>query len=95
MRGVVVSLLSMKYLMNWRAAVAYVTVGRDKQLWVMAKFANGRKLESEKLYVTSQGVVSSTITIIRLVFVMSYKANLSFKRDCRKKRGSPLTLRYV
>ena len=36
--------------------------GRDKQLWVLATFANGRKLESEKLYVTSQGLVSSIIT---------------------------------
>ena len=36
--------------------------GRDKQLWVVATFANGRKIESEKLYVTSQGVVSSTVT---------------------------------
>ena len=36
--------------------------GRDKQLWVVATFKNGRKLESKKLYVTSQGVVSSTIT---------------------------------
>jgi hypothetical protein len=36
--------------------------GRDKELWVVATFINGRKLESKKLYVTSQGVVSSTIT---------------------------------
>lgn len=36
--------------------------GRDKELWVVATFANGHKLESKKLYVTSQGVVSSTIT---------------------------------
>ena len=36
--------------------------GRDKQLWIVATFADGRKLESEKLYVTSQGVVSSTVT---------------------------------
>ena len=36
--------------------------GRDKQLWVVATFANGRKIESEKLYVTSQGIVSSTVT---------------------------------
>ncbi len=36
--------------------------GGDKQLWIVATFADGRKLESEKLYVTSQGVVSSTIT---------------------------------
>jgi hypothetical protein len=36
--------------------------GRDKQLWVVATFANGRKMESEKLYVSSKGVVSSTVT---------------------------------
>ncbi len=36
--------------------------GRDKQLWVVATFTNGRQLESKKLYVTSQGMVSSTIT---------------------------------
>lgn len=36
--------------------------GKDKLLWVVATFANGRKIESEKLYVTSQGVVSSTVT---------------------------------
>lgn len=36
--------------------------GRDKQLWIVATFTNGRKLESKKIYVTSQGVVTSTIT---------------------------------
>lgn len=36
--------------------------GRDKQLWIVATFTNGRKLESRKIYVTTQGVVSSTIT---------------------------------
>jgi hypothetical protein len=36
--------------------------GRDKQLWVVATFDNGRKIESEKIYVTSKGVVSSTVT---------------------------------
>lgn len=41
--------------------------GKDKELWVVATFANGRKLESKKLYVTSQGVVSTTITTNQVV----------------------------
>lgn len=45
--------------------------GRDKQLWVVATLANGSKLESEKLYVTSQGLVSSTITDAKVS--ISYK----------------------
>ena len=36
--------------------------GRDKQLWVVATLADGRQIESERRYVTSQGLVSSTIT---------------------------------
>lgn len=40
--------------------------GKDKQLWIVAKFANGRQLVSEKLYVTSQDVVSYTITACKV-----------------------------
>ena len=36
--------------------------GKDKRLWIVATFTDGRSLESEKLYVTSQGVVTGTIT---------------------------------
>jgi hypothetical protein len=36
--------------------------GRDKSLWIVAKLADGRELTSEKIYVTSQGVVFATIS---------------------------------
>lgn len=43
-------------------SVRFNISGRDKQLWIVATFADGRKLESEKRYIASRGVVSSTIT---------------------------------
>jgi hypothetical protein len=36
--------------------------GRDKSLWIVAKLADGRELTSEKIYVTSQGVVFAVIS---------------------------------
>lgn len=36
--------------------------GRDKSFWIVAKLADGRELTSEKIYVTSQGVVFATIS---------------------------------
>ena len=36
--------------------------GKDKELWIVATFTDGRKLESKKLYVTTQGKITSTIT---------------------------------
>ena len=36
--------------------------GREKSLWIVAKLQNDKELTSEKIYVSSQGVVFAAIT---------------------------------
>ena len=36
--------------------------GKDKEFWIVATFTDERKLKNNKLYVTTQGKITSTVT---------------------------------